>query len=293
MNTLHLAHSNHDVIFLPKDLIRFSLPYRDTGQSHWLRENGQTEYAVHAGRILDVKTGQMRTLLPSGKIARLILIWFCTQAKITKNKKIEVRPSMRQLLKDLGVPWSSANALEVSNQLQALLNCTLQLTELENVDGQQKVVTRNLLVSDSSKLWFLNGEIESKNLSYVFLSDSLYEELHDAVPISNQACRYLQQTSKSPMALDVYFWLCLRLYHRARPSRVTWEQLYLQFGSNADKHKFKQVFRKSLEKVQEVYPQARIVEVGEDGRSRQGFQGFMLYPSPDPRENFQDQLMSG
>lgn len=279
--------------FLPQDIIRFSFPQRPTTETEWIRLNGETEYSIRAGRIIDVKTGERRTILPSGKIARVLLLWFCTQAKLSKNPEIELKPSMRSFLKELEIPWNSNNAHEVSNQLQALLNCSLQISEKGGKQSDLNTGARNLLVSEESNLWFTHGDLSAKNSSYIRLASSLYEQLGDAVPLSLDACRYLQNTSKSPLVLDIYFWLCLRLYHRGKHSRVSWNQLYSQFGTSSDKHKFKQTFRRALEIAREAYPSASIVEVGGDGRNLHGFKGFLLYPSPDPRQNFQYQVLTG
>lgn len=293
MSSLQAIPGRNRLAFLPQDIIRFSFPQRPTTATEWIRLNGETEYAIRAGRIIDVKTGERRTMLPSGKIARILLLWFCTQAKLTKNPKIELKPSMRSFLKELGIPWNSNNAHEVSNQLQALLNCSLQMSEKGEKQTDLNTGARNLLISDESSLWFTQGNLSEKNSSYIHLASSLYNQLSDAVPLSLEACQYLQSASKSPMVLDIYFWLCLRLYHHGKASRVSWNQLYEQFGTASDKHKFKQTFRRALEIAREAYPSASIVEVGNDGRSPHGFKGFLLYPSPDPRQNFQNQVLTG
>lgn len=290
MTSLPAEESKDRLIFLPQDMIRFSFPCQPTTQTEWRRYNGEVEYIIRAGSIVDVKNGKIRTVLPSGKIARAILLWFCTQAKITKSRRVEIKPSMRKFLKELGIPWSGANAAEVANQLQALLSCTVQIIDHSENEEERKVLNRNILISDSSELWFVNGDLSAKNSSHILLSHALYEQMFDAVPISASAYRHLQKNTKSPLVLDIYFWLCLRLYRRTKMSRVSWPQLHKQFGTTADQYKFKQTFRNALTKAQEVYPQARIVESEGDGRSDRGFHGFLLYPSQKPDKNFQCQI---
>lgn len=290
MTSLSAGEAKDRLIFLPQGMIQFSLPCQPTAQTEWRRRNGKIEYIIRAGSIVDVKTGEVCTLLPSGKIARAILVWCCTQAKLTKSHRVEIKPSMRKFLNDLGIPWSGANAAEVANQLQALLSCTLQIIEHSENGEERKILNRNMLISDSSELWFINGDLSTRNSSYVTLSRTLYMQMVDAVPISESAYRQLQKNTKSPLVLDIYLWLCLRLYRRTQMSRVSWLQLHKQFGTTADQYKFKQTFRKALTKAQEVYPQARIVESEGDGRSNKGFHGFLLYPSEEPRKNFQYQI---
>lgn len=281
MTSLQAIDGEAHHVFLPQDLIRFSLPYRPTDSIEWVRTNGTEEYAITAGRVLDAATGQMRSQLPSGKIARQILLWACTRAKITRRKTVKVPPTLREFLRELNIPWNQRNAREVSNQLQALINCTLQFTTTEDIEGERKVEYRRLLIAQEATLWFVDGDVSSKNRSEIILSEELYQQLKTAVPIDKDAYDVLQESTKSPLVLDIYLWLCLRLYGRSKPSRVTWKQLHEQFGSQADLKRFKITFREALTKAKEVYPQARILEYNADSRS--GFHGFHLYPSPDPR----------
>lgn len=284
MTSLQVIDGKAHHVFLPQDLIRFSLPYRPINTIEWIRTNGNEEYAITAGRIRDAKTGEMKSLIPSGKIARQILLWCCTQAKLTKRKTIKVPSSLKVFVQSLGLPWTQSTGQEVSNQLQALINCTLQITTTEEIDGERKIEYRRLLIAQEATLWFVDGDVSKRHRSEITLSDELYKQLKTAVPIDKDAYDALQQSTKSPLVLDIYLWLCLRLYGRSKPSRITWKQLHAQFGSQADLKRFKITFRQALEKAKEVYPQARILEY--NAETRGGFHGFHLYPSPDPRGRF-------
>lgn len=284
MTSLQLIEGSAHHVFLPQDLIRFSLPYRPIKTIEWIRVNGNEEYAITAGRIRDAKTGEMKSLIPSGKIARQILLWCCTQAKLTKCKTIKVPSSLKVFVQSLGLPWTQTTGREVSNQFQALINCTLQITTTEEVDGERKIEYRRLLIAQEATLWFVDGDVGEKNRSEITLSDDLYRQLKKAVPIDKDAYDALQGSTKSPLVLDIYLWLCLRLYGRSKPSRVTWKQLHAQFGSQAELKRFKITFREALVKAKEAYPQARIVEY--KAESRGGFHGFHIYPSPHPRKRF-------
>lgn len=284
MTIIQAVPTKRQFYFLPQELIRFSLPYRPSNLQEWVRVNGDEEYTVIPGRIIDAKTGEIKTLLPSGKIARLILLWICTQAKITQQRTITLQPSMRSFLSELGVPWSQKNAHEVSNQLQALIACKLQITTAKKANGERGVGLRNILIADEASLWFVYGNDGSKENSHITLAEAFYEGLPKAVPLDREKVTYLNRSSKSALTLDIYFWLCLRLYGEKKPSRVSWNQLHQQFGSQAALKKFKLTFRQSLEQAREMYPNSRIVEV-QTGKTRKDFSGFLLYPSPDPRNS--------
>lgn len=269
-------------LFLPKDLIRFSLPYRSVDSLEWIRSNGTEEYIITAGRIVDARSGQIRTQLPTGKVARQILLWCCTQAKLRKSKTIQIPSSLKAFVQDLGLSWNQATGKEVSNQFQALINCSLQIIHTELIDGERKVEYRKLLIAKEATLWFVDGDLSAKKRSEITLSDELYEQIKSAVPVDKAAYYKLHRGSKSPLALDVYLWLCLRLYGRSKSSRVTWKQLHEQFGSQMELKHFKVEFRKALAKALEVYPEARILEC--NAKTKGGFEGFLLKPSPRSRE---------
>ena len=45
----------------------------------------------------------------------------------------------------------------------------------------------------------------------------------------------LKSLKRSPLGLDLYFWLVYRTFTLKAPLRLSWRQLYLQFGADAAK----------------------------------------------------------
>jgi hypothetical protein len=64
--------------------------------------------------------------------------------------------------------------------------------------------------------------------------------------------------SRSAMAMDIYTWLTYRNACISRPTTVPWEALMVQFGSEASRSKFRELFEKNLKSVLAVYPQAKV-----------------------------------
>ncbi len=94
------------------------------------------------------------------------------------------------------------------------------------------------------------------------LSDEFFEEVTNRpVPLDMQALRLLKG---SPMRLDIYVWLTYRMSYLRRPTAVTWDQLRLQFGTQAQtraaRHAFKNDFLGHLTRVLAVYPAAQVEE---------------------------------
>ena len=78
------------------------------------------------------------------------------------------------------------------------------------------------------------------------------------VPIDMRALKALK---RSPMALDIYCWLTYRMFYLKRPTKIPWQLLQMQFGSDYSRTRdFKTAFLDHLRKVIAVYPEARIEE---------------------------------
>jgi len=87
--------------------------------------------------------------------------------------------------------------------------------------------------------------------------------------------RAMKALKKSPLALDVYFWLTYRLSYLRQARVIPWAALQMQFGSSyaADAHglrDFKRAFLRELKKVSVLYPKAKVGE---------GDGGLKLMPS--------------
>ena len=93
------------------------------------------------------------------------------------------------------------------------------------------------------------------------LSEPFYEELvKNPLPIDLRALKALR---KSPMAIDIYCWLTMRLLSVKKPTLIPWKSLQEQFGAgysldSAGRRDFKVNFQKQLKKVLVVYPEAKV-----------------------------------
>jgi hypothetical protein len=112
------------------------------------------------------------------------------------------------------------------------------------------------LFAEEARLWWDDDDAVGQG-STLLLSQVLFHSiLERSAPLSTNA---IKQLRKSPMDLDVYAWLVHRLYHLARPSTVTWQQLSEQFGHGySELRKFRRFFIDSLKRVQAVYPEAKL-----------------------------------
>ena len=66
--------------------------------------------------------------------------------------------------------------------------------------------------------------------SRIRIGEALFDEIRRfPVPLDMHTLRAM---SRSPLGLDLYMWLTYRLFSLTAPLRLTWRQLYRQFGAN-------------------------------------------------------------
>ncbi|MGP9587210.1 hypothetical protein ACT3TB_16295 [Micrococcaceae sp. AOP34-BR2-30] len=285
---LYKARASDVHAFLPQELLSFALPARRTIAASWTRQNGELSYTVTAGAP-KMADGKPVAELPSGKYARAALVFLCTQAKLTGEPVVTITESYRSFIQDVGLDWHGAQrSKEVIRQLMLISTATFSVSGnyLDPATGELNTRDDGARFSDSVDLWTAESQskISGRMPSTVTLSPMMMAMMDRAAPLSMKSWTWLLRNSKSPMALDVYAWLCGRLHRCEKHGRVSWQQLYNQFGSTAPLPRFKQHFRAALDTAMLVYPEAQIKE--ELGISRtKGFKGFHLFPSPDPRDS--------
>ncbi|MGP5336063.1 hypothetical protein ACTXL7_14875 [Arthrobacter rhombi] len=274
--------------FLPQELLAFALPARRSTEMVWTRRNGDYTFIVTAGTILD-PNGETVTELPSGKYARAAMLFLCTQAKLTGDPTLKIGEGYRSLMDGMGMEWQGVvRGKEAIRQLMLVSAATFTISRqtVNKETGEEHYQDEGARFSQAMDLWTTRHRagLSETRASTVTLSPMFMEMMRGAAPISMKSWQWLLGNSKSPMTLDVYAWLCGRLYRCDSHARVTWQQLYGQFGSAAPLKRFKQHFREALATALLVFPEARISEDAGTSRTK-GFKGFHLSPSPDPRDS--------
>lgn len=269
--------------FLPWELVHFSLPQRATDSLIWTRHNGDRTLHISAGAAQN-PDGSVLQMIPYGKYARAAVLFLSTQAKLTNNPTVEIASSYRGYLDQLGITWSRNNAVEAARQLRALAACTITTsTKKADESGSVQVVEERFAFTRATSIWFtaeFDGEIDTTRPSQLVLNKDFFGSVIErGTPVNLKAWRRLANETKAPLALDVYTWLSCRLYGVNGPTRITWDQLYGQFGSTTDIYDFRRKFAKALEIAKTVYPEANAtITKRENGK---GFSGLFLQPSPN------------
>ncbi len=149
------------------------------------------------------------------------------------------------------------------------MNARISVHYTEGCGPYRQEAAQFLQVASRYELWWSERAPDQTALlpSFVRLSDEFFEEVTNRpVPLDMQALRLLKG---SPMRLDLYVWLTYRMSYLRRPTPVTWDQLRLQFGTQAQnraaRYAFKNHFLGHLTRVLAVYPAAQVEET-ETGR---------------------------
>jgi len=249
-----------------------TLPHRAQPGDHYERTNGGYRLLVQA--IPGVG-------LPFGSYPRLLLSWLATEIVRTRQREVELGPSMAQFLKGLGLQRSGGRGRASDNQgcgSRSAGTISRMKQQIKSLFGSrfilQKVTQRDehielLPIGDGMQLWHdTNGASESFP-STVRVSEPFYEHvLRGPVPVDLRALRALK---RSPLALDIYTWLTHRNFVLQNGGRaattIPWTALQTQFGADyplnsRGRADFKKSFHTAYRRVQLVYPNARLSDTG-------------------------------
>jgi hypothetical protein len=285
MDIVPAAPDTHqqDLSYLPPDLINLSLPNARFSSLQWIRRNGNRQLTITAGD--GIGPDGLESFVPYGKYARAALLLLCTEAVRTGNPVVQISESYRGFMKQLGVSWKRDNAIEAARQMQALAACSIAVRNQTTLDnGEIDVKIKRYHVSSANHMVFTadrSGEVSEGNSSAIELSPDFMQMLSKTsrVPVRTDVWLHLLRTSRSAMTLDIYLWLAYRLHHLNAPTRISWEQLRQQFGSDVELKGFMRKFLKALAEALKVYPEANVTEFGETARG--GTHGIMLKMSPN------------
>jgi hypothetical protein len=237
------------------------LPYREPkGLTNVFREYGRNTLAISAGRLTNPLTGEMEMQgLPYGPKARLMLLHLCTEAVKQRTPKIEVASSLSGFIRDMGFPVTGGDRgtlKQFKEQLNRLAACSMQIGLW---DGS-RASTLNVPPFRQMDVWLpLNVDPDQGLLwssTITFHRDFFDNLLQHALPVDIRAARAFAGSARK---LDLLFWVGYRLSRLERPLRLTWHNLYKQFGSeNGSIRSFRQEFRKDVAHLTEVFPRVRL-----------------------------------
>lgn len=258
--------------FMARQLVLCTLPHSDPGDANprWLRRTGNSSLIIQPGW----DGGEDRSFgYPYGSIPRLLLFWITTEAQRNKNREdltdiekrtLQLGRSLNDFMRVVGLNPATGggkrgDGKRLHGQMDRLFNARISFQETAedaNVKGRHSL---NMDVAPESELWWDVKEPEQGTLwnSWIRLGEDFYKSLIMLpVPVDMRALRALKG---SPLALDLYAWVCYRSFvivqRQQSPQYVAWETLMKQLGTGyKESHDFKRYARKALTKIKTVYP---------------------------------------
>ena len=245
------SEADPEMGFMGRLLALCSLPRSNPGnRKEYKRVNGPfTLYMIAGGG----------NKLPFGNLPRLILAWVCTEAVQTGRREIVLGKSLADFMRSLDIYSSSGGKYtRLRNQMDRLFSATVQLI----YEDKRGKATVNSLIADSTAFWWNPKRPEESTLweSKIELSEKFFNEIiRHPVPLNMNTLTALKRCS---LGLDLYLWLTYRMFTLKRPLRLTWRQMYQQFGvdpAKASKNQTVQNFRykvlRELKKIKLAWPE--------------------------------------
>ena len=170
--------------------------------------------------------------LPFGTNPRLILAWVCTEAVRTGSRDIVLGRSLSDFMRKLGIASTDGRGQSrLRNQMERLFNCSVSMIYKD--DNHRS--SANAVIADLTDFWWNPQRPNERVLweSKVRLSESFFNEIvSHPVPLDLTTLKALK---RSPLGLDLYLWLTYRIFALTTPQRLSWQQVYRQFGAQPDK----------------------------------------------------------
>ena len=242
-----------DIGFMARLIALCSLPRTNPGnRQRYVRRNGPYKLGMTAG--IDNK-------LPYGTIPRLLLAWVCTEAVRTQSRELVLGKSLSEFMRKLDIYSTSGGSrgdrTRFRNQMRRLFNAHVQLV-YEDERGEANMSSS---VADRSEFWWNERKPDAPVLwdSKIRLGEDFFNEIiRHPIPIDMNTLKALKRCA---LGLDLYLWLTYRTFSLTRPVRITWRQLYRQFGTDPAKasdkfivRNFRQNVLRELEKIKLAWP---------------------------------------
>ena len=120
----------------------------------------------------------------------------------------------------------------------------------------------NSLIADRAAFWWNERKPDERTLwdSKVYLGEAFFNEIiRHPVPLNMNTLTALK---RSPLGLDLYLWLTYRTFTLRAPQRLSWQQIYRQFGvdpakanDNLTVQNFRRDCLRELIKIKTAWPE--------------------------------------
>ena len=216
---IEAGEADPDMGFMGRTMALCSLPRTNPGTTlQYKRVNGPYKLVMVAGA--DNK-------LPYGNLPRLLLAWVSTEAVRTQRRVLILGDSLSEFMRTLGV-YSSAGGVanRLRNQMDRLFNAHVSMI----YEDERGKATVNAVIARRTEFWWNPKRPDERVLweSKIELGEDFFNEIiQHPVPLDMNALTALKRSS---LGLDLYLWLVYRTFPLRASQRITWRQVYRQFG---------------------------------------------------------------
>ena len=220
------GEADPSLAFVTRTLALCSLPRTDPrDRKEYVRHNGPyTLYMIAGGG----------NKLPYGNIPRLLLAWLCTEAVRTRSREIILGRSLSEFMRKLSIHYDAGGPRGIRtllrNQMDRLFHTQISLI-YEHDRGRASISS---LIADRTDLWWDPKKPDEMALwnSTIRLGENFFDEIiRHPVPINLNVLNALKRSS---LGLDLYLWLLYRTFGLPQSLRLSWPQIYRQFGAEPD-----------------------------------------------------------
>ena len=218
------SEADPDLGFMARLMALCSLPRANPGR--------RLQYKRVNGPYTLIMTAVGKTGLPFGNLPRLLLAWVSTEAVRTQSRELFLGASLSEFMRKLDLApvggGSRGERTRVHNQMKRLFNAHIQLA----YEDRQVSASVNSPLASRTEFWWNPKQTHERALweSRIELGQKFFQEIvSHPVPLDMNILKALR---RSPLGLDLYLWLTYRTFSLQRPLRLSWKQLYRQFGVN-------------------------------------------------------------
>jgi hypothetical protein len=269
---IHEAPDAVERAFMARQLVLCTLPHSDPGNVEaWTRRTGNGSLTIQRGWDAEAR----RSIgYPYGTIPRLLLYWITTEVQQTKNRDdlptdekrtLQLGRSLNDFMRAVGLSPNTgggkrSGSKRLHNQMDRLFASRISFQQTFNDDAhRQGKAWLNMDVAPRGELWWNPRTPDQGTLwkSWIQLGLEFYNALVALpVPVDMRALKALK---RSPLALDLYAWVCFRAFvivQKNQPAQfIAWEILRRQLGTDYSTPKdFRKKGQAALRKVQSLYP---------------------------------------
>ena len=251
---IEASEADADLGFMARLLALCSLPRTNPGnRKEYVRRNGPYTLGMSAG---------INNKLPYGNIPRLLLAWICSEAVRTQCRELVLGRSLYEFMHKLGMDDRSGGAhgerTRLKNQMRRLFHCSVSLI-YEDAQRERFVSSQ---IADRGEFWWNVSRPDVPVLwnSTIRLGEEFFNEIiRNPIPLDLNTLKALK---RSPLGLDLYFWLTYRTFTLRAPLCLSWKQLYRQFGADPSQlgkrgfniNRFRASCLRELKKIKRAWP---------------------------------------